>query len=194
MLNHSGEKKPIECRAASGVELLHLCFREHSRHEHRVLHAAHLHRHPRRIWRGHRLIARLEPARHQRNLISLCIDDALAQSLQLGIRAVRWRPLGHHNCLRMMVHHAGHELDIRLHVGEAGTVGAGLGDCARQPGKRLRGGRRLCGRRDCRNHGRRVRRNGEQRERKQLGNASIGHGTHDSGKRCRSRWRSAPVP
>src|ERR1043166_247846 len=50
VLDHVLEKKQIELWSARRIELGELLAGQHSRHEHVVLHAAHVHRHPVGIW------------------------------------------------------------------------------------------------------------------------------------------------
>ena len=111
------------------VELLHLRVGEHAGHQHLVLHAVHHHLHAGRGlasgtgWRRSR-----EPRLHRRDLVLLRVDDPLGEPEHDGARAMGRRPARHHDRLRMVADHVGHEIDVGLGVRIAGAVGSCLGD------------------------------------------------------------------
>jgi hypothetical protein len=111
MLNHEGEKEPVEFNAARTIELLQLRRRQHTRHERSIVAVMCA---PFRDW----LPAITKPRLHKGNLITLRDHDAFAESLQRRARIVCLCPPSDQNRLSVVWDHAGDKSHIRLRVRE----------------------------------------------------------------------------
>src|SRR3954464_9651556 len=150
MPNHPLEEQTIELCAARAIERGHLFVRQHPGHEHLVLHPVHLHLVFRRRRVGHRQAAFRHPLLHQRDLIALPDDVALAEDRDVLPRAVRSAPAGHHDRLRVVRDHPGHEINVGVGIGISAQGRRGLVQCGfrrARTGSGKRGNAQACGNR-----------------------------------------------
>ncbi len=119
MLDHIGEKEPVERGALRAVQLRELSVGEHARHQHVLRHAAHHHMVVRGVRVGDDLAMILEPPAHGRDLVPLAHDNALTENLYVWAGTVSGRPGSNQHCLRMVGDHPRHEVDVGLAPGRA---------------------------------------------------------------------------
>jgi len=131
VLDHEDQEEPVELPTARGVELFQLILGEHARHQHLVVHPAHVHHHAVRIRLGHRLMPVAQPFLHRDDLVLLGVGDPVSERTNRRTGAVRLRPACHQQGLGVVGDHPIHELDI----------GPGV--------ERRRSVRRSCGRGHC---------------------------------------------
>ena len=117
------EEQPIELRSSRAVERGHLLVGQHAGHQHVVLDAVHLH-----PWRVDVASGTGWP-RSRSHFCIIAISSRWATTMRSQriatscARAVRRRPAGHDDRLRVMRNHAGHEIDVGVAVRQSAEPG-----------------------------------------------------------------------
>src|SRR5205814_4807978 len=93
-----------------------------------MLDAVHDHFHSLRRGLGHRLLAIAQPLLHGGDLVTLSVDDPVAQRMHRRTRTVTGGPAGHYDGLGMVADHSRHEVDIGGRIWTPSAVLPRLGD------------------------------------------------------------------